>query len=368
MNKLIKINCIEINQPIGEFYIGAMSYTDLINISYAEMRAIEDNGGIEYFGIQRELTPSRVKELKQYVNTYGASFPTAVILAIDSNNIVKYDKNKKELHIKCAENVAKIIDGQHRIAGLKGYTNQESFQINVTIFIDMEINDQAMVFSTINLAQTKVNKSLAYDLYEYAKARSPQKTCHNIVKVLNTKDGSPFYQKIKILGKALDKDKETITQATFVDKLMKYICTDKQQAIEDRDLYLRNKIPKKADEKLLSKVIFRNLFIEEKDAEIAKIVWNYFSSIQKKWPKAWNNIEKGIVLNRTAGFSALMNFLGDIYRYKKKFGEIITQDEFDEIFNKIDISEKDISSDIYKPGSSGQKDFYEDLKRRSGIG
>lgn len=69
------------------------------------------------------------------------------------------------LRIKKDANVAKIIDGQHRIAGLEDYAGPP-FQVNATIFIDMDIEDQAMVFATINLKQTKVSKSLAYDCCE----------------------------------------------------------------------------------------------------------------------------------------------------------------------------------------------------------
>ena len=76
--------------------------------------------------------------------------------------------------------VANILDGQHRIEGLKeglssGHPNSEQFQLNVSIFVDLDMDDQSMVFATVNKAQTKVNKSLVYDLFAYAKSRSPQR-------------------------------------------------------------------------------------------------------------------------------------------------------------------------------------------------
>ena len=83
----------------------------------------------------------------------------------------------------------------------------------------MDIQDQAMVFATINLKQTKVNKSLAFDLYEFTKTRSPQRTCHDIARFLNYKKKSPFESRIKMLGVGRWPT-ETITQATFVDRVV----------------------------------------------------------------------------------------------------------------------------------------------------
>ena len=64
---------------------------------------------------------------------------------------------------------------------LKVFSGEE-FKLNVTIFVDMALENQGMVFSVINLEQTKISKSIVYSLYEYAKPISPQNTCHNIAK------------------------------------------------------------------------------------------------------------------------------------------------------------------------------------------
>ena len=101
----------------------------------------------------------------------------------------------------------------------------------MAIFIDMDIQDQAMVFATINLKQTKVNRSLAYDLYEFTTSRSPQRTCHDIAKFLNYRQSSPFQGKVKMLGVAREPT-ETITQATFVDRLLRLVSWDQ---MKDRD-------------------------------------------------------------------------------------------------------------------------------------
>ncbi len=279
-SKAIVFPCIEIEQPIGIFYIGTIKASDLVAVSYADVRRIERRDVEVLLGIQRPLSPARVNELRDYVRTVDASFPTSIILAIDSEH-ADYNEKSGLMTLERDEHVAKIIDGQHRIAGLEDY-NGPPFNLNVTIFIDMDIEDQALLFATINLKQTKVSKSLAYDLFEFASTRSPQKTCHNIVKLLNSREGSPFKNKIKILGRATGKKEETLTQAAFVDRMMPYISTS---PMKDRDLLKRGKRLRISPEEE-NLPIFRTMFIEDKDAEIAKIIWNYFNAVGKRWPDA----------------------------------------------------------------------------------
>lgn len=365
----IFFKCIEIVQPIGNFYIGVIDHDKLIKISFKDIRRIEERDVEKYLGIQRPLSPSRVKELQNYVNFVDATFPTSVILAIEPEN-AEYIEKDSMMKIRDEENVAKIIDGQHRIAGLESFSakNDEKFQINVTIFIDMDLEDQAMVFSTINLSQTKVNRSLSYDLYEFAKSRSPQKTCHNIAKVLNRKENSPFNNKIMILGKATGKPTETLTQATFVSRLIDYISKEPNV---DRDELKRGKPLKKINEEESKRLIFRNTFIDEKDENIAKILWSYFSAVSDRWPKAWNENIESLILNRTTGFGALMRFLKPAYLHiKERFGieDIPSKNDFLEIFKKIVLKDEDFNSKRFIPGSGGESNLLKELKDVSKIG
>ena len=197
----VRIRCLPVTQPIGTFYIGTIDAADLVDIAWVDIRRIDPAGeedgarqegaevrlGIdtsrvddsvieemdraflsteeqdfeEFLGIQRELNRSRVKELRQYVGTQDAAFPTSVLIAVSSER-ASYDEVTSTIWIDRDSRSVKIIDGQHRIAGLEGYRGSQ-FDVNVSVFIDMDLQDQAMVFATINLKQTKVNKSLAYE-------------------------------------------------------------------------------------------------------------------------------------------------------------------------------------------------------------
>jgi DGQHR domain-containing protein len=340
-----------------------MKYLDLLRVSWADVRRIEgERREVEtYLGIERPLNPKRVAELKQYVRTVDASFPSSIILAVESAN-TSYDKEAGTISLYDGENVAKILDGQHRIAGLEGYSNGD-FELPVTIFVDMDIENQALLFATINLEQTKVNKSLAYDLYDYARQRSPQKTAHNIVRLLDSRNGSPFKGKIKILGTAGDPG-ETLSQALFIDSLLPMISDN---PMEDRDLLKRGKKLTKATPDKEQYLIFRNMFIDERDAEIARVLWNYFGAVEDRWGEYWREVRAGYVLNRTTGFRGLMSFLRFAYLHLAKPGGVPSREQFNQVFARIRLDGSNITPDQFPPGTAGQVKLREMLRSQAGL-
>jgi DGQHR domain-containing protein len=352
----ITIACIQIRQPIGPFYIAVIPSAELVKISFADRRRIlERQREIEVVsGIQREISPKRVAELKQYVTTMDACFPTGVILAIDSEN-AKFDPGTSTIRIREIDDVAKIIDGQHRIEGLVGYQGP-TFEMNVTIFINMEMEDQAIVFSTINLKQAPVANSLAYDLYDYATTRSPQKTAHYVARLLNSRADSPFYRRIMILGRATGEQNETLTQAAFVDPLLRLISANSAEAMADRDALKRKKTlsPITEGEARSRKLIFRNMFIREEDARIAKVIWNYFIAVQERWPDSWSLKQRGKILNRTTGYRALMQFLPILILSLDLIDELPGVSIFKEQLDKVQLTDDQMNTEEFKPGTSGQ--------------
>jgi DGQHR domain-containing protein len=355
----ITFSCIRIHQPLGQFYIGVINSADLVRISFADRRRIE--GGereVEVVsGIERPLSPKKVAELRQYVNNVDASFPTGIILSVKGDD-AKFDEAAGTMSVRDNADVAKIIDGQHRIEGLQAYDGQDQFELNVTIFVDMDMEDQAILFSTINLKQTPVTKSLVYDLFDYARTRSPQKTCHQIARLLNSREGSPFHRKIMILGTATGSPSETLTQAGFIDPLMKYVSED---PMRDRDQLRRGRKLEPVDDATLRvrKLIFRNMFVEDHDAEIARVLWNYFTAVAQKWPDAWTGKQEGLILNRTTGYRALMRFLPNAYLHIGY--EVAPAADFKAIFDRVKLRDADFTPEMFKPGTSGQAALYRKL-------
>jgi len=376
MPRSITIPAIEIEQPIGKFFIGVMDHRDLTEIAFADVRQMTDQKD-EYLGIQRRLNPTRVKEIRVYTNTKDATFPTSIILAVEGK-CATWDENKSTLTLSeyiseipddpedpdvPYDKIAKILDGQHRIEGLAGYTGP-TFQLNVAVFVDTDIAEQANIFATVNLAQTKVNKSLVYDLFDFARARSPQKSAHNIAVALNTVEKSPLHRRIKRLGvSTAGRFTETITQATFVESLIPHISSD---ANLDRDLLLRGKKLKKADLTELQQRPFRNLFIDEKDDRISEIVWNYFDATKGRWSDAWTSYAEGNVLSKTNGFRAFMRFLKPCYvSLARPIGEVVATNAFRRIFDKVSLKDAEFNTQEFPPGTSGEAKLFKRLLQDS---
>lgn len=371
----ITVHAIELEQPIGKFFLAKMKGRDLANISYSDVRRMEERDVEKYLGIQRPLRQNRVEEITQYILSPDATFPTAVIIAVDGK-CAFWNDNQKTITFSPHHNeedetqsipftkIAKILDGQHRVAALEEMPTVD-FDLNVAIFVDIDISDQANIFATVNLAQTKVNKSLVYDLYDLAKSRSPQKTCHSIAVNLNAIEESPFYKKIKRLGVATGgRFDETLTQATFVEALLPFISS---RPLPDRNLLLQGKRLREVDHVELRKTPFRNWFVEDKDEEIMMLIFIFFEAVEHKWPSSWKGVERGNILNRTNGFRALMRFFKDLVVAKWWIDVIPTKTDVQTILDNINIPDGRFSPDVYRPGTSGEVQLYRDLKSAAGI-
>jgi len=362
----VSFSCIEVRQPIGTFYIGSISWRDLCEIADFDVRrVIQEERDVErYLGIQRPLNPKRVKELKEYVGYFDATFPTSVILAVDEK-CADFDEARSTMTLSNFlgnddfppirfRHIARVLDGQHRIAGLFGYAG-ESFDVSVSLFVGADLSDQAQIFSTVNLEQTKVHKSLAYDLFALARSRSPQKTCHNIAVALDKDPESPFCRSIKRLGVATEgRTGELITQSNFIESLIGYVSKNPKQ---DRDTLLRGDTLGLATSEELEKRPLRNLFIEEKDLQIADLIWNYFDAIRKRWPEAWAFRGRGRMLNKTNGFRAAMRVFRPAYLYLAVPGDPVSSGQFAELFKRSKLKDDDFNIERFVPGTGGEAEL-----------
>lgn len=187
------------------------------------------------------------------------------------------------------------------------------------------------------------------------------KTCHNIAVALDKSEISPFYKRIKRLGVATEgRSDETLTQSTFVNSLVSYISDNPKQ---DRDDLIRNERLKHAVGKEAQRLCFRNLFIDGEDVKIGKIIEQYFLAVRDRWPEAWEYKGKGIMLNRTNGFRALMKFFGRAYSHLAQPGDFVPEKKFLELFNKVNATWESFDVTNYRPGTSGEVELRRLLER-----
>lgn len=299
-----RINVFEITQPVGTFYVGKIASKVLIDITKTVRRDTNNDNGI-----QRELSTKRARSIAKYCEDPDAAFPTPIILAVDDEDIISFTNVNgfDEIYEFVFEDnkvFAEILDGQHRVEGIKLANNFQT-DLTVVIMFNLTEEEKAYIFSTINSTQTKVDKALIYDLFELSQTRSPQKTCHEIARIMNSDASSPFYGRLKMLGKKSGKD-AVLSQGTFVNYLCKLISNKPQE-----DMINLKKGKRLRDS---GHLVLRSYFIEERDEIILKLVNNYFTAVSQVFPEEWNDTSR-FILAKTTGYGALLKIFP--YYYKK---------------------------------------------------
>jgi hypothetical protein len=121
------------------------------------------------------------------------------------------------------------------------------------------------------------------------------------------------------------------------------------------------------DNKEENQLCLRNLFIEEQDVKIGKIIQQYFLAISIRWPTAWQSGGKGFILNRTNGFRALIKVFGKAYIYFARPGAHVQAERYLELFNLVKVDDKYFTVNNFKPGSSGEADLRRILETSMGL-
>lgn len=377
MSLTVTFSVVRARQPLGDLYIGTLPSRTLWELAEYDMREIrrKEDGIYLATGVQRELNHKRVDEIAAYVGTVDATFPTAVVLAISADCVTLGQAADGSLTMTLEseeipdpeglfayQRVARVIDGQHRIEGLKK-AGKGDFDINVAILVDADIEDQARVFATVNLAKTKVSKSLVYDLFSYSTSNSPERIAHSVCLSLDRTEGSPFFERIKRLGTSTPgrEAPEPLSQATVVEGLLSHIVPNKTQLILDRDAARRGRSFSPISNAEAQKLVLRRFFLEGRDVDLAELIWNYFDAARRRWPEAWKVQGTGQILPRTNGFRALIRFFKASYNHLAMPGEMVSSEKFKSVFDRVNLNDEDFNTENYPPGTSGETRLYWDF-------
>lgn len=380
-DQTLQFTAIRLTQPIGELFVGKISSDKLASLAKADIRRITSRELEKMSGIQRGLNSARVSDIAKYIETVDASFPNAFILNLNSEFL---NEAPKEIANNCGdgtnvfcfeiatnERAFSIIDGQHRLSGFQK-ADVEVFDLIIAFFVDLPIEDQAYLFSTINVTQQKVNKSLVYDLFDVSESRSPQRTAHLVTKALNTDEDSPLYRRIKLLGIAPKFGDEVLykaplSQGTVAQRIVEAISSD---PMSDRDTVRRgNQIALNASD-IEKGLIFRKFFAEEKDWAILRIMKNYFRAVAEAFPDLWEKQDNP--LSKTIGYGALMRLLVDAFAKGTKENDV-SYEFFSSLMKTLkENSEKDqeasLTFESFPAAGSGESKLYGKLKEWAELG
>lgn len=147
-------------------------------------------------GYQRVLSTSRVAQIKTYLKE-GNAIPGAIIISCDNARV-----RKNELTIPDKPDAAWIIDGQHRCAGAaEAAKDGHDIELPVIAFIDLNEEQQADYFVTINREAKGVPSSLYLDLLRHLPKKKTEKErleerIADISRSLTRESDSVFFQRI----------------------------------------------------------------------------------------------------------------------------------------------------------------------------
>lgn len=329
---ILELPYLEYEQPIGTFYMTVIEAERLINIVDIKRRGDSVINGFSLWngkpenreeGVQRQQSEERVNKISKYCEDPDATFPTPIIVSVYSRTRVEDNGHSFLFNIDEDERIGDVIDGQHRLLGIakSGYSSR--FKLPVALMFNMTIEEKAYIFSTINSTQTKVSMSLIYDLFDLTTKRSPQKTAHEIARSMNKMDSSPFYNRLKMLGKK-DQYFATLSQGTFVKQLLTLISKDPD---EDGSRIKRGMALSSY------KLPFRHYFIEERDDVILKIMINCFTALKEEFIEEWKDPSNNI-LWKTTGYGAVIKAFPYLYEEGVK-NKDLSQNFFRGCFAKL---------------------------------
>ena len=138
----MNVKYLKVEQPIGTFYITSLQASVLAKIAIVERR--NENPDV----VQREGSSARIREIATYCGDPDATFPTPIIIAVNFDAKIKIDEN--QIYFDENEILGDVIDGQHRLEGLKASNYISKFELPVVLMFNLFPEEKAYVFSIIN--------------------------------------------------------------------------------------------------------------------------------------------------------------------------------------------------------------------------
>ena len=263
-------------------------------------------------GYQRDLTPIRLGKGKMGVTGYLLNqmgiFPTSILVNVRKEDATVEFQEKERLNdyltigkLLVPDNVVWfVIDGQHRLEGLKAAIREVEELNDFPVLLTMtneELFYEMLIFYMVNSRAKSVPTDLAYRILQkmmydqkapawiekviMTGANRRKAIAATIVDFLNWKEKSPFYGKIREVGEP--RKTEHLTTDGMMTRYVSFI---------------------------LRSEIFENMF----DEDVADLLISYWRAIQETYTDAFDHPENYVLLT-SLGLSSLSRVFSVIYGY-----------------------------------------------------
>jgi len=279
---------------MSEKVVSAQKFTQgneelfLFNLSsneLADLCTYDSRSATNPDGIQRSLDNRRVKQIAGFVNEESNLLPSGIVVNLGTEVEVLEDSDElntvKLLFPDSHGDFMTVIDGQHRLKGLK--TNEEvDYGLPVVAFKNISREQAAKVFADLNYNQKKVSNVHLLELRNIVDSLKPmEKRALEIVHALNNDQDSPIKGKIQIRDDQKD--------CWISNVRLKELLTP----------HLRGS---------------GNLVAKSKD-ESTVILKNYLNAVKDTWIDIWEGDNQSYIITWSIGFEILFGFFAQIMKF-----------------------------------------------------
>lgn len=332
----------------NNYYLFMIQPEKLLKIAYVHHRlpihlqeGYNEEEGNAY---QRMLNKTKLVNINKFI-TEGGYFANNVIvnlthppIFISHNKVEEIETGFLKLPPYYAS--ARVIDGQHRLYGFADNPKKTTDMIPVLAFENLPKEEEGKLFVTINKEQKTVEPNLLWDLYGdiYEDATDDDEqmfyTISKIIKNLNHRGKSPFYDKIYI--PSINERKDRITMATFANALKRS--------------YHKKYLIKKGG------LLYRGTWKKTEGFATVRIE-TFFNIIKSMLKEDWEKGEKGFTCSNN-GVAVLIRILPEVIGYiNYKYPGIIDKTNLSEFENKVRRLIKPLIDYLKDIGEKGRDDL-----------
>jgi DGQHR domain-containing protein len=274
----IKALFFPVEQGKRTFFLTKLPAKVVAKISYAAVRGRDGEEG----AIQRVLNTSRISGIKAFTLA-GGDYPNAIVL----NWVSETNKLKslaREISFADEENSAQIIDGQHRVAGIREAIEERTsigdMELPVVIYMGLTTKNCADIFLAINEEQKPAPRSLVFDLFGLASTELVDPAAlraRDIALFLNDDESSPYKGEIKLPGGTMRKGGIALSTAVVAIKPL----------VEDKGSFEQIGLSNLEDQR--------------------RVIQNLFLALEEKYGDRWYHKDNAFLW--AAGFTGALQFL-----------------------------------------------------------
>lgn len=246
MTKIIVRPAALVKQGQLTLYSTSLKVSDLLIPNFYSVETLDPDDDNDK-GYQRLLNRARAKRLADHIidgqETKDAFLPTSIFMATHKNIDFNPTNNTIEINID-AIGPFSVVDGQHRVEGLKMAAEKDTrvldFEVPVNIAINLPKIAQMCHFLIVNTTQKSVEKGVEQRIYQRLTQALEIEDIPNLPKwisktiekgeddlalkyvdYLNSDPDSPWLNKIKMANQ--ESNDGSINQQSFVKSIKKYV-------------------------------------------------------------------------------------------------------------------------------------------------